>query len=562
MKHLIALFLVTIVVAFSSVQPGTCQTETSEAEKGFESDPGEPKLDVMLVLDNSGSMKKNDPGFLTREVVTNFVDNLGADSRLGMVVFDEEAELAETLKELSTVESKTAFLDSLNKVDYKGKFTNSPAGVERAIYELKTNAREEAQRVIIFLTDGIVDTGDNDKDIEKEKWLKEDLAQESKLEGIRIFGVAFTDKADFRLIQSLALKTQGEYFRAYQAEDIQGVFQDIQAVINRPVEVAQIPTAVSEAEKPAAEAEPPAAPPSQAPASQAEEEPQAGTAAAKQETSQPAQEKRGLSPLIIVAGAALLLIILILFFVLKGKSKDRGAEAPAAATAQKDETPMPEAHLIDSRRPADGNPVQIDKPNVTIGRDPQNDLHLTEDTVSSFHATIDFKDGYFYLEDQRSANGTRLNEQAIEANKPIRLKSGDRVKFDIYEFTFMLPGQTPAGKTVLGTGAPAQPSGGTVLRSSKPGEEAKDKAGEKKPEDQKPAPQSIEMDEDKPDQESEPAVDSPGEEPKTKLKSRMCPNHASMIATDVCSVCKTAFCKRCMTEIEGRDVCSNCANKA
>ena len=41
-----------------------------------------PQLDIILVLDNSGSMKKNDPGFLTREVVTNFLYGAGSQSRL------------------------------------------------------------------------------------------------------------------------------------------------------------------------------------------------------------------------------------------------------------------------------------------------------------------------------------------------------------------------------------------------------------------------------------------------------------------------------------------------
>ena len=44
------------------------------------------ELDILFVLDNSGSMRSNDPNFITREVVTNFVSDLGERARLGMVI--------------------------------------------------------------------------------------------------------------------------------------------------------------------------------------------------------------------------------------------------------------------------------------------------------------------------------------------------------------------------------------------------------------------------------------------------------------------------------------------
>jgi pSer/pThr/pTyr-binding forkhead associated (FHA) protein/Mg-chelatase subunit ChlD len=539
MKSLIVLFLVTIAVVFICIQPGTCQTtEASAEEKGTESDSVDPKLDIMLVLDNSGSMKKNDPRFLTREVVTNYVNNLDAGSHLGMVIFDREAELVEPLGELMDQEDKTRFLESLAKVDFKGKFTNSPAGIERAIYELKTSVRKDARKVIIFLTDGIVDTGDKAKDLEKEKWLENDLAEESRQEGIRIFGVAFTDKADFRLIQTLALKTEGEYFRAYKPEDIQDVFQQINAIITKPPPKPEAQVAQSQQEEPAP-VKPEEASPAPAPVQAPKKEKQVFT---------------------LLAGIilALLLVIVFLFFVFKRKSKPKDGEIRPDAIGRGEGPPMPKAHLVDSNKIVSEKPLLLDRTTTAIGRDAGNDIVIPKETVSSQHAAIEFKSGHFYLEDQRSANGTKLNDQKIEANKPIRLKSGDRITFDIYEFTFMIPGQAPLGKTVLaGSGAVGQPRG-TILRSSKPNDEdSKPDLKEKEP-DQKPAPDDAGGKEQK---QKDSPVKPTEEERKTKLKASMCPNHASMRATEICSLCKTAFCKRCMTEIEGNKVCSNCAEK-
>ena len=103
------------------------------------------------------------------------------------------------------------------------------------IYELKTNGRKQAQRVIIFITDGIVDTGDADLDLERLRWLKDDLAQDAADNGIKIFGIAFTEAADFQLIQSLAQNTDGAYYRALAAGDLSSVFTHINRIMNMPV---------------------------------------------------------------------------------------------------------------------------------------------------------------------------------------------------------------------------------------------------------------------------------------------------------------------------------------
>ena len=129
--------------------------------------------------------------------------------------------MVQPLLETKGLRTRARFMESLKMVNYKGMFSDTPAAVERAIYELKINGRTDAEKIIILLTDGIVDTGDRLRDIEREKWLKESLTELSKTSRIRIFGIAFTDQADYRLIQTLAFQTDGEYFRAQTTEDIE-----------------------------------------------------------------------------------------------------------------------------------------------------------------------------------------------------------------------------------------------------------------------------------------------------------------------------------------------------
>ncbi len=187
--------------------------------------------DMILVLDNSGSMRQNDPAFLLKGAVTKFFAQLPADTHAGVVIFDDKVSYPVPLAPVDAA-AQSAVQSSLTKVDYRGQFTNIPAAMERAIYELKSSARKDATKVVVFMTDGIVDTGNAAVDAEKAKWLREELASDAADSGVRIFGIAFTENADFFLIQSLAKKTSGEYFRALKPEDLDGVFVKVQDKLN------------------------------------------------------------------------------------------------------------------------------------------------------------------------------------------------------------------------------------------------------------------------------------------------------------------------------------------
>jgi hypothetical protein len=58
-------------------------------------------MDLMLVLDSSESLRKNDPDDLRQRAVSEFVSSLpqGVNIRLGLVDFDHTAKLLQPLTE-------------------------------------------------------------------------------------------------------------------------------------------------------------------------------------------------------------------------------------------------------------------------------------------------------------------------------------------------------------------------------------------------------------------------------------------------------------------------------
>ncbi|MBN1285037.1 MAG: FHA domain-containing protein [Anaerolineae bacterium] len=77
-------------------------------------------------------------------------------------------------------------------------------------------------------------------------------------------------------------------------------------------------------------------------------------------------------------------------------------------------------------------------PLTTIGRAPTNAIVLPDVFASSEHAALTLRDGRWWLEDRRSANGTTLNDRPVEEATVVA--AGDiigvgrvqfRVEFDV-----------------------------------------------------------------------------------------------------------------------------------
>ncbi len=441
---LTAKMMLALGILFLLMPPQAGQGQVKGKHSSGHVQKDQQPLDMVLVLDNSGSMKKNDPQFLTRKIVNKFMAGFEDNCRIAMVIFDQEVKLAESLMDTNDPDARARLMKSLNKVNYKGQFSNIPAAIERAIYEIKTRGRKDAHKIIIFMTDGIVDTGDKIYDFEREKWLKQDLAKESKKQGIRIFSIAFTNTADFSLIQTLALKTDGEYFRAYGPDDIQNVFEKISKTIAglskksdslSPPEIQPVTTAALKKKE---ERTKPSTVQAVAPSPVMIE-----VTAPPSNNTPPVREDDIFSHLIL-AGIVLLLCVTIIIMVLMIKFSSLTKERPTVKTRA-----MPSADLIDVENVTGNETLALTKRITKIGRNPDNDVAIVRDTVSGFHAMIEYSDDFFYLEDQRSMNKTYLNGEEIGPHARKRLKSGDEIMFDTHKFLFLLPDQIPSGATMI-----------------------------------------------------------------------------------------------------------------
>ncbi len=456
--------------------------------------------DVVLLLDNSGSMRQNDPEFLTRRAVTEFLDGLTEHTRIAIVVFDQKVRMAAPLTPI-TEATRDGLLEKLAIIDYRGRFTNSPAGMERAIYELKRHGRADAEKTVIFMTDGIVDTGDPTRDRELAKWMRESLAAEAAAAGIRIFGIAFTDAADFQLIQTLTFTTGGTYFRAIGADDIGTVFERIDAslqlaeartlrsrpshskpsqpepslpaataepadpttsVLSQPVTVpppvemlkAQTPVSSPASEHPTTGARKPVLElekgPKQASAAASSEHPTPKVPAPSTEKSM--SEWRVTPAILVLIGCGLVLLTLGIAVLVRRHSRRLVAvTTPAGGAPTTTRYPPPfcllqdlsgathrESHDITGRLTRISRASGEDSPSVRT-------LVIKDDYISREHAVIEYRDYGYWIRDRGSVNGSFVNDERVASER--LLKHGDRLRFHTYEFEVILPEMEGEAKT-------------------------------------------------------------------------------------------------------------------
>lgn len=117
---------------------------------------GGTALDVMFVLDSSGSMSWNDPSGLRKQAAINLINSLPAGSNVAVAVgdFDSYSSVVSSFTDnYPTTADYSDAIAAINNINSSGG-TNLNAGLAIANTEFQANGRAGSDWVEIFLTDG------------------------------------------------------------------------------------------------------------------------------------------------------------------------------------------------------------------------------------------------------------------------------------------------------------------------------------------------------------------------------------------------------------------------
>lgn len=185
--------------------------------------PTEPVSDIRLLIDVSGSMKKNDPNNLRAPALRLIVGLLPNDSKAGTWTFGKYVNMLVPFREVNDAWKLEAELQSKNIHSY-GLFTN----IEQALNKATANQKgvdSRYRRSVILLSDGLVDVSPDDKINKKSRQrILDVIVPRLKKNNVAVHTIALSNAADHQLLRAISLATDGWYEQVDNADELQRVF--------------------------------------------------------------------------------------------------------------------------------------------------------------------------------------------------------------------------------------------------------------------------------------------------------------------------------------------------
>ncbi len=209
-------FIVLLILALTYVAPACGETENEILP-----------LDAVVIMDSSGSMKNTDPRELRKPAAKLFITLLGEEDRLSVVSFSDNAYPITFLTPLNSERNKQRSLTATDRVSSKGIYTNIHAAIHKGISFLKKSKQQQRDPIIVLMSDGQMDVGDEQRSLELRQKIMDELVPELIAHKIKIYSIAFTEHSDQTLLQEIADATHGKYALAASGDVLHKVFAQI-----------------------------------------------------------------------------------------------------------------------------------------------------------------------------------------------------------------------------------------------------------------------------------------------------------------------------------------------
>jgi len=191
-------------------------------------------IDVVLVMDSSGSMKKTDPMSLRIPAAKLFISLLDKNDRASVVSFSDASYPIIPLTPVDSAAHKDQLLRAADKISSAGLFTNLYDALEGGLSILSESENNGRTKIIVLMSDGMMDVGDTDKDRELVEKIKNEMAATLEEKGIQVYAIAFTEQSDRLLLEKISKRTGGFYNLALSDKDFHLIFTSIFESLKSP----------------------------------------------------------------------------------------------------------------------------------------------------------------------------------------------------------------------------------------------------------------------------------------------------------------------------------------
>lgn len=187
---------------------------------------GTTAQELRVVIDVSGSMRKDDPHDLRVPALRLLTELLPAGDKAGAWTFGDRPNVLIPVGSVDPAWRRLA-ARAAAAIGSQSQFTNIGRALKAATADWRTTPAS-GPRSLILLTDGYVDiTKDKQRNQAARRALTEEIAPALRRAGVRIYDVGLSDNVDEPLLTAMAERTGGLYQPAHSAGALQHVFLHI-----------------------------------------------------------------------------------------------------------------------------------------------------------------------------------------------------------------------------------------------------------------------------------------------------------------------------------------------
>jgi hypothetical protein len=171
-----------------------------------------PNVDVVFLIDSSGSMTSNDPDNARLDAVRAYLTGSLAGDFVGIVDFDSSARLAAELQELP--DAKDNLINAIETIDSSGG-TNIGIGIQEACDALiDSSSIHNFSKAAVLLTDGQGGYSDTKKCFEKRRWPIYTFGLGNGVNDIELKTIASDTGGEYMQLPANSLSCEFQRFRA------------------------------------------------------------------------------------------------------------------------------------------------------------------------------------------------------------------------------------------------------------------------------------------------------------------------------------------------------------
>lgn len=228
-RNFFALFMTVVMVAIFILPMAASAVNDSESE--LYSEDAEMNLDVIFVLDASGSMLESDPNKVALDAFNLFVDLCDETCSVGYVVYTEKIKDSSDLVPISNKKNLDTMKNKISNIQYDPNGdTDIALGLTKAMQmHDKTKSDSKRKKIIVLLSDGNTHLIGSTRTVAESQKEMEQTLKELKSKDIPVYsiGLNYDGTLDKKESEKISSSTNGRSFEIKSSANLTGIASDI-----------------------------------------------------------------------------------------------------------------------------------------------------------------------------------------------------------------------------------------------------------------------------------------------------------------------------------------------